>query len=367
MTSKKKKRVVMAMSGGVDSSTAAGLLVQEGYDVIGITCKFFDEKGDGVFPESSCCGLKGVDDARRVCHELDIPYYVLNFKKQFETEVIDYFCDEYLHARTPNPCIACNERMKWGFLLEKARIFEADFLATGHYARVEYDSERKRYLLRKGLDPKKEQTYFLYFLTQDQLQYTLFPLGHFTKDEVREKARAFGLKVHNKPGSQEICFIPDNDYKKFLNQRLPFMEKQGSIINSSGIVLGKHKGLAHYTIGQRKGLGISAPKPLYVVSMDLQDNTLIVGEEPELYAAAFIVDSLNWISIPSLKEPMSVQVGIRYNHAPADAVLTPGNDSEVHVAFSIPQKAITPGQAAVFYEGDSVIGGGIIKQVLSVK
>jgi tRNA-uridine 2-sulfurtransferase len=357
MKDKSKKRVVVAMSGGVDSSVAACLLVKEGYEVIGITLRLFDARPD---ESSACCGIQGIEDARGVAARLDIPFYALNDKKEFEKKVIDIFSEEYANGRTPNPCVVCNCKIKFGSLLAKAKTIDADNIATGHYARVEYDHDSGRYLLKKGSDRKKDQSYFLHGLSQEQLKHVLFPLGELTKDEVRAIARKFELKVHNKPGSQEICFIPDDDYKNYLLKRDPSLSKKGKITDSHGKILGYHRGIAFYTVGQRKGLGISSLSPLYVARIDAEKNTIVVGEESGLYSTELTASKMNWISCPAPEKPMPVSACIRYNHIPEEAMVFPVSKDRIKVVFSKPQRAVTPGQSVVFYDNDIVVAGGII-------
>jgi len=356
----KKKRVVVAMSGGVESSLTAALLQQEGYDVVGITMQIWPSSLPGQQAEGGCCSLVAVDDARRVADKLGIPYYVVNFQDPFEDQVIKYFCAEYSRGRTPNPCIKCNEIIKFGFLLKKTLELEGDFLATGHYAQKDHNGSR--YLLRKAVDLKKDQTYNLYSITQEQLKYLLFPLGKFRKTETREMARELGLAVADKPDSQEICFIPDNNYKRFLQEYSPEVAKPGKIVDRSGKVLGRHEGVCFYTIGQRKGLGLSAGKPLYVIDLDPETNTVIVGENQEIFTQGLIAEQLNWVAISSLEEPLEVQARIRYSAPDSPALITPLSNGEVKVEFQEPQRAITPGQAVVFYQGDILVGGGIIQK-----
>ncbi len=357
------------MSGGVDSSLTAYLLKETGYEVIGATMRIWGPEKD--LPSHTpadfygCCDVSGVEDARRVAQQLGIPFYVLNLQEQFEEEVISYFCEEYLRARTPNPCILCNEKVKFGPLLGKAQELDAAFISTGHYARVEYDQARRRYLLKKGKDAKKDQSYVLFSLSQNQLSHALFPLGNSQKEDVRKKAMDLGLRVHDRPESQEICFIPGVDYRPFLRSRVSRKIEAGDIVDTKGRILGKHKGLPFYTIGQRKGLGLSAGKPLYVVGFDRERNLLFVGEKQEVYGSGLIADRANWIAIDELRRPIRVKAKIRYAHREADATVEPSTDGTVKVGFIQPQEAITPGQAVVFYDGDMVIGGGWIERAIT--
>lgn len=360
----KENRVVVAMSGGVDSSVAAALLLEKGYDVIGVTMKIWPDNGEGSGSERGCCSLSAVEDARRVADKLGIPYYVMNFKDYFQEKVIDYFVEEYLAGRTPNPCIACNRYVKFEEFLRRAHSLDAYYIATGHYARIEYDGDRGRYLLKKSVTREKDQTYALYNMTQYQLAHTLMPLGEYTKDRTREIARKLGLAVADKPDSQEICFVKDNDYGKFVAQRASRDIHPGYFVDTKGNVLGKHKGIIHYTIGQRKGLGLALGKPVYVIEIDAENNVVVVGEGHEVYSKGLVAGDVNYIPFERLGGPLEVEVKIRYTAPPARAVITPEGEHRVRVEFEKPQRAVTPGQSVVFYQGDLVVGGGTIEKSL---
>lgn len=355
----KNKKVVVAMSGGVDSSTAAALLKEQGYEVTGISLKL-PGVGETTSKDVGCCGVRGIEDARRVAFRLGIPFYVLNYEKEFEKTIISEFCREYANGRTPNPCVSCNAEIKFGTLLKKARALGADYVATGHYARVKYNRATQRYELRKGKE-RKEQSYFLFSLSQRQLKYTLFPLAKYTKNEVRQIARNFGLPVSEKPGSQDICFIPDNNYTGFLRTKHPETVKPGPIIHISGKVLGEHNGIAFFTIGQRSGLKIAYGSPLYVVSINKKRNTIVVGGKDDVRKRELTADRLNWVGITRPAKAFRAKARIRYGHKEAEAIITPSGNGRVKIVFNRSQEAITPGQAVVFYRGTSVLGGGFIK------
>lgn len=355
-----KNRVLVAMSGGVDSSVAAFLLKEKGYEVIGITMQIWPDEREDDSASKGCCSLSAVDDARRVADHLGIPYYVLNFKEVFETKVISYFVNEYVEGRTPNPCIACNRYIKFDELLEKAAQLEAFYVATGHYAIITKDDTGNRFLLKRSNDRAKDQTYALYSMTQSQLERALMPLGEYSKPQIRDIAKKIGLKVADKPDSQEICFVTNGDYAKFIEMREPDKVNQGFFVDSKGNILGRHKGIAYYTIGQRKGLGLALPSPLYVIEMDAEKNTVVLGRAEEVFSNEMIVGDINLIPKDVLCVPEQCTVKIRYGAKEAQAAIYPMHDNKLKVIFDTPQRAVTPGQAAVFYQGDVVLGGGTI-------
>lgn len=358
----KKNRVIVAMSGGVDSSVCAYLLKQKGYEVIGMTMQIWqDGPGDTIVKEGGCCSLGAVHDARRVADKIGIPYYVINLKKQFKEKVIDYFIDEYISGYTPNPCIACNRYLKFEALLNKALEVDAFYIATGHYAKVEYDTSRCRYILKKSEDKTKDQSYALYNLSQFQLEHTLFPLGEFTKKDIREIAKNVQIPVAKKPDSQEICFIESN-YKDYLKSIVPGNIVAGPFVDKKGNVIGQHKGIPFYTVGQRRGLGIHSTRPLYVIKIDAEKNVIVIGHEEDVYVREFTAGNLNWVSFEDISKSMCVNAKIRYNFEEKPAEVFPIEGNRVKVVFENPQKSPAPGQAVVFYNGDELIGGGTIEQ-----
>ena len=355
--SSKGKLVVIAMSGGVDSSAAAAILKREGYEVIGVTMRLWTEgNGNSPAPHRRCCSLEEVEDARRVCQVLDIPFYVLNFEPQFQTYVVDYFCREYLQGRTPNPCLACNRWIKFDFLLNRALTLGADYLATGHYARIE--QRNGSYILLKGNDSAKDQSYVLYTLEQKELEHLLLPMGLYSKSEARRIAQESGLPVWDKAESQEICFITDGDYHRFLSERN--LTQPGDIVDTEGKVIGRHSGIGFYTVGQRRGLGLASRKPLYVLSISPDSNRVVVGTNEQLLRSELIANEVSYISGEPPQVSMDVTAKIRYKSPEEKAMLYP-QGRQARLVFEEPQRAITPGQAVVFYRDDVVLGGGIIE------
>ncbi len=355
------RKVLVGMSGGVDSSVASVILKDKGYEVIGVTMQIWLARETSSF--KTCCSLASIEDARRVAEEIGIPHHIIDMRDIFIENVIDNFCNEYSSGRTPNPCIRCNQFVKFDYLWEKAKELGADLISTGHYARIEKDHRSGRHLLKKGDDHKKDQSYVLYVMTRDHLSHTVFPLGGLRKEETRKIAKDLGLSVAMKSESQEICFIPGDDYPNFLINIVCDKISPGPILDKEKKILGQHRGLPFYTIGQRKGLGIAHAKPLYVVSIDKDSNALIVGGEEDCYSSEFVIKDLNWIALDNLQEAQKAKVKIRSTMKEEDAVIKPLN-GDVHVKFDSPQRAITPGQSAVFYEGDVVLGGGIISYIL---
>ncbi len=353
-------RVVVGMSGGVDSSVAAYLLKEQGYDVIGVTMQVWPEEGRGAqSEEEGCCGLDAVEDARRVASEIGIPHYVMNFRREFQEHVINYFMEEYLQGRTPNPCIACNRHVKWEALLTRGRAMGADFLATGHYARIDR-LENGRYALKRAAVRGKDQTYALYNLTQDQLSHTMMPVGAYSKEEIRTIAEKIGLRVANKPDSQDICFVPDGDYAGYIERNAGREIPEGNFVTVDGTVLGRHKGITHYTVGQRKGLGLALGHPVFVLEIRPGANEVVVGTHEESLVDTLRANRLNFMAVEDVAGPLRVFAKIRYNHKGAWCTVERTGADEVCCTFDEPQRAVTPGQAVVFYDGDHVAGGGTI-------
>lgn len=346
----RKKRVVVGMSGGVDSSVAAWLLKEQGYEVIGVNMRFWQEKA--AFDAS--------EDAKRTADEIGIPFHVMNFEEEFKQYVVDYFVEEYLHGRTPNPCIVCNRYVKWEALLKRSRELGAEYIATGHYARI-IKQENGRYTVASSKTAAKDQTYALYHLTQEQLSHTLMPIGEYTKEEIRTIAANIGLKIADKPDSQEICFIPDHDYAGFIErmakERTP---KEGNFITSDGEILGRHKGITHYTIGQRKGLNLAMGRPVFVTKICPKTNEVVLGEAEDVFAKEFLADDINYMGVDNITDGMQFLTKIRYAHKGAMASLYKEKDGKIRFVFEEKQRAITPGQSVVFYDGDGIAGGGVI-------
>lgn len=353
-------KAIVAMSGGVDSSVAALLLKEQGYQCTGVTMKLFHNEDIGVRREHTCCSLDDVEDARSVARRLDIPYYVFNFSDCFQECVMDRFVHAYENGTTPNPCIDCNRYLKFDKLFQRAKELSCNYVATGHYACIEYDSRSEKYLLKKALDPDKDQSYMLYAMTQEQLKHTLFPLGTLTKPQVREIAEHNGFCNAHKHDSQDICFVQNGSYADFIKQYTGRSYPYGDFVDKNGNVLGTHKGIINYTVGQRKNLGISFGKPIYVCKICADSNTVVLGGEHELYSKEAEVADFNWISGKAPKEPIRCKAKVRYRQQEQWAVASPLPDGNVYLEFDCPQRAVTPGQAAVLYDGDIILGGGVI-------
>ncbi len=361
---KNETTVFVAMSGGVDSSVVAGLMKDEGYNVVGVTMCFNITHPDSKKP--SCCGIDGIQDAKRAAEILGIPHYVFNFAKDINDFIIEDFTNEYLSGRTPNPCVRCNQHLKFGSLYDKVKNLGGDYIATGHYGIIDYNQDRQMFQLKKGVDPRKDQSYFLYSMKMETLSSVLFPIGGLTKQQVRELAKTYNLNTAEKPESQDICFVPDAGYKKFLEDRLGEKVKSpGDFKDEDGNVVGQHKGIAYYTIGQRDKLGIALGYPVYVYKIEKATNTVYVGNLNRLYARGLIAGQLNLVSMNFTQETLEVMVRIRYNQPEVKAYLTCLNEGQVRVIFETPQKSVTPGQSVVFYDGPVVLGGAIIDEAVA--
>lgn len=357
-----KQKVVVGMSGGVDSSVAAYLLKEQGYEVIGVTMQIWREEAVWQREQGGCCGLSAVEDARRVAESLGIPHYVMNFRREFQEKVMDYFVAEYLRGRTPNPCIACNRYVKWESLLRRSLEIGADYIATGHYARVDR-LNNGRYAIRNSVATQKDQTYALYSLTQEQLAHTLMPVGEYTKEQIRQIAERLGLSVADKPDSQEICFIPDHDYAAFIDREAGGnVPPPGNFVTEDGRILGRHKGITHYTVGQRRGLELAMGHRVFVTAIRPETDEVVVGEDEDTFTCQVLCDRVNYMAMEELTEPRHAVVKIRYNHRGAPCVLEKLSEGRVLCHFEQPVRAAAPGQAAVFYEGEYVLGGGTILQ-----
>ncbi len=355
------EKAIIAMSGGVDSSVAAHLMLQAGYECVGATMKLFTNEDAGITREKTCCSLDDVMDAQAVAARLGMLHYVFNFSDRFGRDVMDRFAAAYEKGATPNPCIECNRRLKFDAMVERMKLMEFDYVVTGHYARVEFDEASGRYLLKKAVDASKDQSYVLYTLTQAQLRHIRFPLGSYRKSEIREIAEQCGFVNANKKDSQDICFVPDGDYAGFIERYTGKVFAPGEFVDTQGNALGTHRGIVHYTIGQRKGLGISAGHPLYVCGIEPETNRVVLGKNEDLFSDVLEAEDVNLISVPSLAEPMRVRAKIRYRHQEQPATAWMTQDGLLHVKFDEPQRAITRGQAVVLYDGDTVVGGGTIR------